>query len=266
MPYRLGELIEALANEHVVVVVEGERKADLLHEWNVAGTCCAGGSGKWRAEHSLFFQGANVVILPDNDDAGRGHIEVVAKSLQGIAASVRVLELPGLPPKGDVVDWAATGHTAGDLWRLIESDAKPWTRDKVGAASALPGETNRTSKATTDKIEIEAPAFSDEYLALRFARQHQNELRFVAIIWNRWLAWRRTHWRIDRTLMAFNLARVLCREVAAETDVPTIQRALASAKTVAAIERLARADPWLAAEVGQWDHDLDLFNTPEGES
>jgi len=31
----------------------------------------------------------------------------------GIAARVRLLELPSLPEKGDVVDWVAAGGTAG---------------------------------------------------------------------------------------------------------------------------------------------------------
>ena len=32
-------------------------------------------------------------------------------TLQGIAASVRIVELPGLPAKGDVSDWMAAGGT-----------------------------------------------------------------------------------------------------------------------------------------------------------
>jgi hypothetical protein len=114
VPYRLGELNEALANGQVVLVVEGERKADLLREWNIAATCCAGGSGKWCREHSAFLQGADVLILPDQDDAGCKHTDVVGASLQGVAASVRVLQLPGLRRKEDVVDWAKAGHTADE--------------------------------------------------------------------------------------------------------------------------------------------------------
>ena len=44
-----------------------------------------------------------------------------------MAASIRVLDLPGLPPKGDVVDWAAAGGTVERLHELIEHEAKPWT-------------------------------------------------------------------------------------------------------------------------------------------
>jgi putative DNA primase/helicase len=66
--------------------------------------------------------------------------------------------------------------------------------------------------------------------------------------------------------VAFDLSRALCREVAAKANKGKARMGLASAKTVAAVERLAKADRKLAAEVEQWDTDLDLFNTPDGES
>jgi putative DNA primase/helicase len=44
----------------------------------------------------------------------------------------------------------------------------------------------------------------------------------------------------------------------------SLKRQLLSAKTIAAIERLARSDPRLAATVDQWDRDPWLLNTPAG--
>ena len=120
LPYRLPEIIEAVAAGCAILVVEGEVKVEHLRSWNMPATCCAGGAKKWRAEHSAFLRGANVVILPDNDVAGRAHMNVVAASLQGVAASIRVLELPNLPPKGDIVDWAKSGGTAEQLHKLID--------------------------------------------------------------------------------------------------------------------------------------------------
>jgi predicted P-loop ATPase len=126
--FRLPEVIEAVANEHFVLIAEGERKADfLLASWNVPATTNAGGAGKWRDEHSEFLRGAHVILLPDNDERGRGHVEAVAASLHGIAASIRVLELPDLPPKGDIIDFSRAGGTVERLHELIERDAKPWT-------------------------------------------------------------------------------------------------------------------------------------------
>ena len=79
VPYRLPELLEALAHDRTIVIVEGEAKADLLWSWNIAATCNNCGAGKWRAEHSAYLSGADVVILPDNDQAGRLHLEVPSR-------------------------------------------------------------------------------------------------------------------------------------------------------------------------------------------
>jgi putative DNA primase/helicase len=108
-----------------------------------------------------------------------------------------------------------------------------------------------------------APPLSDEALALRFADQHANYLRYVAA-WNKWLAWDGTRWRFDDTLHAFDLARHVCRGEASECGKPRLAAAIASAKTVAAVERLARADRRIAATVDQWDADPWLLNTPGG--
>lgn len=124
VPYRLPELLAEPAR--IVVVAEGEKDCDNLAGIGVLATCNAGGAGKWTAEHSAFLRGRRVIILSDNDEAGRNHAQQVAQSLHGIAESVRVVELPGLPVKGDVSDWIAAGGTKDELRRL--ADAAPvWT-------------------------------------------------------------------------------------------------------------------------------------------
>ena len=70
----------------------------------VTATCSPGGAGKWKAEYSQHLKGAEVVVLPDNDEQGEKHCVEVVRSLTGISARVRALRLPGLPPKGDPFD------------------------------------------------------------------------------------------------------------------------------------------------------------------
>jgi hypothetical protein len=125
VPYRLTEVIEAIANGHPVLIVEGEAKADLLAEWNVTATCNAGGAKNWKPEHAAFLKGADVVLVPDADKPGWEHIQIVGASLSGIANSIRVLMLPGLSPKGDIVDWAKAGGTREQLDGLI-AKAQNW--------------------------------------------------------------------------------------------------------------------------------------------
>ncbi len=75
-------------------------------------------SGKWLPSYSHHLRGRPVVILPDNDKTGEDHAQDIARKLTGIAASVCIVRLPGLPPKGDVSDWLAAGGTAEELERL----------------------------------------------------------------------------------------------------------------------------------------------------
>jgi hypothetical protein len=109
--YRLPELLQA-DQAATVFVCEGEKDADALRNLGLVATTNAGGAGKWRYEYNEHLCGRNVVILPDNDEPGHEHGEQVSKSLSGVAASVKVVSLPGLPEKGDVSDWLKAGGTA----------------------------------------------------------------------------------------------------------------------------------------------------------
>jgi putative DNA primase/helicase len=111
----------------------------------------------------------------------------------------------------------------------------------------------------------QAPAFSDDALALEFADRHAENLRFVAT-WNKWLFWDCAHWQFEETLRAWDFAREVCRDAADDRGKIEADAAssLASAKTVAAVERLARSDRRLAATIDQWDADPWLLNTPDG--
>lgn len=118
--YNLPEILAAQP-DRPVLVVEGEKDADRLTALGLIATTCVSGAGKWRDEYSEQVRGHNVVLIPDNDDAGHIHCDKVALSLTGIAASVKIVELPGLPPKGDVSDYLDAGNTLEDLRALINA-------------------------------------------------------------------------------------------------------------------------------------------------
>ncbi|KVX10615.1 hypothetical protein WL01_22530 [Burkholderia ubonensis] len=123
VPYRLPQMLAR--SDETIFMVEGEKDADNLAARGLLATCNAGGANKWRDELTPHFRGREVVILPDNDDAGRAHAQLVTSKLQGIAASVRVLALPNLPHKGDVSDWLEAGHGADELRALAERATMP---------------------------------------------------------------------------------------------------------------------------------------------
>ncbi|MEE9541063.1 MAG: hypothetical protein V3V85_06175, partial [Candidatus Thorarchaeota archaeon] len=128
--YRLPELLAADPTEPVYIP-EGEKHVNELMELGFVATCSPFGAGKWKDEYSEHLKGRRVVILPDNDEPGQKHAQQIAESLRGIAASTKVLELPGLPPKGDILDWLDAGHVADDLRNLIKKPHKD-TREALG--------------------------------------------------------------------------------------------------------------------------------------
>lgn len=132
--YRLPDVIDALAMGRTVHLVEGEKDVETLTRLGYAATTNPMGAGKWRESYSRIFVGASVVILPDNDDTGRAHAEQVAASLTAAGATtLRVVTLPGLPPKGDVTDWmnAAGGDDADDRFIELTTRASLWTADEM---------------------------------------------------------------------------------------------------------------------------------------
>jgi RecA-family ATPase len=134
--YRLPELIESVATDRIILIVEGEKDVESLRKLNVPATCNPGGASepgkqtKWRAEYSETLRGADIVIVPDNDEPGRAHADAVARMCAGVAREIRLLDLaqhwPDCPKGGDVSDWIAAGHSREELDKLIEQ-ATPYS-------------------------------------------------------------------------------------------------------------------------------------------
>ena len=58
--------------------------------------------------------GKECVLLPDNDDAGRSYADEVVAILSTLTplSVVKIIELPDLPPGGDMADFVAAGGAA----------------------------------------------------------------------------------------------------------------------------------------------------------
>ena len=111
-----------------VWIVEGEKDVGTLKRMHLVGTTSPGGAGKWKKAFNHHLKGKNIVVLPDNDEPGRNHAGQVAASLQSVAKSIKVLELPNLPDHGDLSDWVKgrlPSEAAGDLSRLADQ-ATEW--------------------------------------------------------------------------------------------------------------------------------------------
>lgn len=125
LPYRLPELVQDVANGRPIFIVEGEKKVDMLREIGVPATTNHGGAGKFPEDLAIYFSDAQVVVLPDNDTPGHDHAGLIARRLEGVARSIKVIDIPGLPPKGGVDDWLPAGGSAEALYDLLDSAARP---------------------------------------------------------------------------------------------------------------------------------------------
>jgi KaiC/GvpD/RAD55 family RecA-like ATPase len=115
VPYCLPQVITA----KFVAVVEGEKDANNLRRVGITATCNNGGAGKFSPELVKWFTGKHVAVLSDFDAPGREHALKVAELLSSVATTVKIIELPGLPAKGDVSDWLAARGTVDQLRELF---------------------------------------------------------------------------------------------------------------------------------------------------
>jgi putative DNA primase/helicase len=127
--YRLPELVKSTGQ---VFLVEGEKDVDRLRSLGLTATTNVGGSGAWRNEYAEVLRGRDIVTIPDNDNAGRKWCMAVESSLRGVATSVRLVELPGLPKSGDVSDWLNNGGSKEQLMQIAEQ-----TGEVQGAIEAV---------------------------------------------------------------------------------------------------------------------------------
>jgi len=185
VPYRLPQTLQGVAEGHLIYLVEGEKDANALVSLGLHATCNSGGAEKWWDECTEALRGADVVMLPDNDKAGRGHVALVSKHLKGIAKSVRVLELPKLPEKGDVSDWLATGGSREALEQLVVDKAYDGFLPKPLPQKSAPSLTREYPNAEASEAALigtlishseDADALLSDVTALVTAEDFQNPL------------------------------------------------------------------------------------------
>jgi putative DNA primase/helicase len=250
--YHLPEVLDAARTGAVVYITEGEKGADALRTLGVVATCSPGGAGKWRPHHSSYLAGADVVILPDNDEAGTSHAQKVARALKPVAKRLRILRLPDLPEKADPYDWVQAGANADDLVKLSEA-APPYGQKEPKPKAHDP------TPAT-----INGFPWTEDGIALAFAAAHQENLRYDHTRAS-WYVWSGRAWRRDETKVAFSWARALCRQIADQARANGKPKpSVSKASTASAVERFALSDPSLAVTSVIWDSDTYLLGTPDG--
>src|SRR5262249_10258263 len=162
VPYRLPELVKAVAAGETIYIPEGEKDVDNLRAIGLVATTNPGGIKKWRAEYSEYLRGADVVVLPDNHAEGREHGDQVVASLRGVAKRIRVLDIgkhwDGCPDKGDISNWLAAGGSAEKLKAIVDAllEASA-SADNQHSGSAL-----GSGPAAPRSTEQERPTMGDD--------------------------------------------------------------------------------------------------------
>lgn len=136
------DAVLAAPTAEIVLHLEGEKDVLRAEDDRFTATTTAQGAKSWEktAEDAReVLRGRHVVILPDADDDGDVYAASAAAGLHGVAASVKIVRLPGLEHREkhgeDYSDWREKGHTGEELRQLIaetpewqlepEEDAEP---------------------------------------------------------------------------------------------------------------------------------------------
>jgi uncharacterized protein (DUF927 family) len=149
IPY-FKEGTDPFAAEGPLFWTEGEKDADTVADAGLAAFTFGGTGDGLPAECEEFVRDRDVVILVDNDDAGRKHAEEKAALAKKVAKSVRVVHFPELPEKGDVSDWLPDHPASELLERVAQTD--PW--EPSGTEGDTTGTAGPADAPTEDHFEL----------------------------------------------------------------------------------------------------------------
>jgi hypothetical protein len=135
VPYRLPELIKFAGAP--IVLTEGEKDSDKGASLGML--CTTVGKDNMPEDCLKYFAGQDVWIPRDMDAPGAARAYKRARALHGVAATVRVVELPGLdgtPGKKDLSDWFNLDPSnTVDRFAEVCVDTPEWTPETAPAAA-----------------------------------------------------------------------------------------------------------------------------------
>jgi putative DNA primase/helicase len=255
--YRLPELLDSTT----VYVCEGEKASDAAVSIGLTATTSMNGAKSPKKTNWKPVKGKAVVILPDNDDPGRKYSETVATLCREAgAASVKILELPGLPDGGDIVEWI---EARGDA-------AEPETMRKE-LESLVAAEVSTSEKPVDWMSPHTIQGRTDLANGKRFANLMSDSARFCHP-WGKWLVWDGTRWKIDDSGAVLQLAKQVPESIWKEAmatpglseDAVRFAAVSASQRSLNAAITLAASEPGMSILPHQLDSDPWVLNCING--
>ena len=225
-------------------LVEGEKDADRLRGLGLTATTTAQGAKGWPKSDHAPLAGRHVVLLPDNDDAGRAYAAQAGRDLDRQGRSLRRWSCPGCRPRATRRTGSTLAARADEL-RHLAANAPFYDPPPASERPATP-----------------AGDYSHDALALAVGERYADHWRHVDL-WGHWYLWTGTHWQRDDKRRVWTKVREFARVRATGLDNKAASR-LRSAETIAAVVNLARSNREFAAGVSDWDRDEYLLGTPGG--
>ncbi len=172
----LFNLPQVLRAEGVVLFVEGEKDVEAAEKLGFVATTVATKKRDWLDEWSKSLARKDVAILPDNDQPGREFAQWALAGIEGTASKARIVELPGLPEKGDdLTDWVSNGGTRDELLKLISESREPGelTYRQLSKVEAQPVNFLWEGRFARGKVSIVAgnPGLGKSQVAISFGRR-----------------------------------------------------------------------------------------------
>jgi len=120
----LNWLIKDYAKHNQVIITEGELDAMVLNQYGFLAVSGTAGASTWKDEWKKHFEGKNVVVCCDSDEAGRRGAAKVVDAIVGIASSVKKVDLFGESASKEMKDvtdyFVKAGKTAEDFRKMVE--------------------------------------------------------------------------------------------------------------------------------------------------
>lgn len=145
--------LPAVLNAEKVYFVEGEKCADaVIQQGAVATTLDAGAQSHWHPYYNEYLNDKEVIVIPDNDAPGMEYAKKIAQNIP----TAKIVKLPDLPKKGDIVDWLAMGHTLQEIDALpvfeISKDTEGSTANNI--VDAAPVDSFKKEKQAETMIRL----------------------------------------------------------------------------------------------------------------
>ena len=149
-----------------VYVFEGEKAADAARSIGLTATTSPHGSKSAGKADWTPLAGKEIILLPDNDKPGKAYGETVNAILAKLtpAPVVKIIELPGLPEAGDIVEWIENHGDAAEPESMREEIESLVAEAAAAPVAAATVETFPVAYHALTCAELDAGNYALEYL------------------------------------------------------------------------------------------------------